>query len=178
LLSSDESTTQTVKASDLATPINRGGNSQSTNNTEAKASEATVASDSTAKVEKPAATVEAAKKESNSTPKETQSVVVSEWQRGLASAYGPSNAGTYTATGVMLTDNSAGVAVPAGKRYLLGKTVEIQYNGMTITAVVNDTGGLAGGSRALDLQPGVWKAFGFTSENQWGVRYVSWRVVD
>ena len=31
----------------------------------------------------------------------------------------------------------------------------------------------AGGSRSLDLQPGVWKAFGFSSYLDWGLRTVN-----
>jgi hypothetical protein len=31
--------------------------------------------------------------------------------------------------------------------------------------------------RSLDLQPGVWRAFGFASEFDWGVRTVNWRVI-
>ena len=33
------------------------------------------------------------------------------------------------------------------------------------------------GSRVLDLQPGVWKAFGFSSCNAWGLRTVSYRFL-
>ena len=36
---------------------------------------------------------------------------------------------------------------------------------------------MGGGSRVLDLQPGVWKAFGFSSCNDWGLRTVSYRFL-
>lgn len=107
------------------------------------------------------------------------------WQTGVASAYGgktdPStpNPGT-TATGAVCDDNSMGVAVPmslSGYRKLFGRTVEISYGGKTVYATVNDCGGLGGGSRALDLQPGVWKAFGFSSCKAWGLRTVSYRFL-
>ena len=44
-------------------------------------------------------------------------------------------------------------------------------------ATVVDCGDMAGGSRALDLQPGVFKALGFKSCNDWGVREVSYRFL-
>ena len=106
------------------------------------------------------------------------------WSTGIASAYGGStdpytpNPGT-TATGAVCDDWSMGVAVPmAWPRYwqYYGRTVEISYGGMTVLATVNDCGYMGGGSRVLDLQPGVWKAFGFSSCNDWGLRTVSYRV--
>ena len=107
------------------------------------------------------------------------------WSMGVASAYGGStdpytpNPGT-TATGAVCDDWSMGVAVPmAWPRYwqYYGRTVEISYGGMTVLATVNDCGYMGGGSRSLDLQPGVWKAFGFSSCNDWGLRTVSYRFL-
>lgn len=107
------------------------------------------------------------------------------WQTGVASAYGGStdpytpNPGT-TATGAVCDDNSMGVAVPmAWPNYwqYYGRTVEISYGGMTVLATVNDCGGMDGGNRSLDLQPGVWKAFGFTSCINWGLRTVNYRFL-
>ena len=107
------------------------------------------------------------------------------WSTGIASAYGGStdpytpNPGT-TATGAVCDDWSMGVAVPmAWPRYwqYYGRTVEISYGGMTVLATVNDCGYMGGGSRVLDLQPGVWKAFGFSSCNDWGLRTVSYRFL-
>ena len=107
------------------------------------------------------------------------------WSTGIASAYGGStdpytpNPGT-TATGAVCDDWSMGVAVPmAWPRYwqYYGRTVEISYGGMTVLATVNDCGYMGGGSRSLDLQPGVWKAFGFSSCNDWGLRTVSYRFL-
>ncbi|MFR1639695.1 MAG: hypothetical protein ACLSVD_11345 [Eggerthellaceae bacterium] len=85
-----------------------------------------------------------------------------------------------TATGDVCDDWSMGVAVPMAwpnYRSYFGRTVEISYNGMTVFATVNDCGNMGGGSRALDLQPGVWKAFGFSSCNAWGLRTVSYRFL-
>lgn len=107
------------------------------------------------------------------------------WSTGIASAYGGStdpytpNPGT-TATGAVCDDWSMGVAVPmAWPRYwqYYGRTVEISYGGMTVLATVNDCGYMGGGSRSLDLQPGVWKAFGYSSCNDWGLRTVSYRFL-
>ena len=107
------------------------------------------------------------------------------WKTGAASAYGGSsdastpNPGT-TATGAICNDSSMGVAVPmSGPNYrsYLGRAVEIKYGGKTVIATVNDCGYMGGGSRALDLQPGVFKAFGFSTCQAWGVRTVSYRFL-
>ena len=107
------------------------------------------------------------------------------WKTGIASAYGGStdpytpNPGT-TATGDVCDDYSMGVAIPMAwpnfSSYF-GRTVQISYNGMTVYAVINDCGGMGGGSRSLDLQPGVWKAFGYSSCDDWGLRTVSYRIL-
>lgn len=107
------------------------------------------------------------------------------WYTGIASAYGGSsdpytpNPGV-TATGAICNDTSMGVAVPmsmANYRSYFGRTVEIRYGGMTVYAVVNDCGYMGGGSRVLDLQPGVFKAFGFSNCYAWGLRTVSYRFL-
>ena len=107
------------------------------------------------------------------------------WLSGTASAYGGStdpytpNPGT-TATGAVCDDNSMGVAVPMSMpnyRSYFGRTVEISWNGKTVYATVNDCGSMGGGSRVLDLQPGGWKAFGFSSCRAWGLRTVSYRFL-
>ncbi len=107
------------------------------------------------------------------------------WLSGVASAYGGSTDSStpnpsYTATGAICDDYSMGVAVPmslANYRSYFGRTVEISYGGMTVYATVNDCGSMGGGSRALDLQPGVFKAFGFSSCDAWGLRTVSYRFL-
>ena len=99
------------------------------------------------------------------------------WQSSAASAYGVGFIGGNTADGVKLTKESMNVAVDVSMQSLLGRTIEISYGGKTIRATVDDTGPLFSAGRALDLQPGLWKAFGAKSENEWGVRVVEWRVV-
>ena len=69
------------------------------------------------------------------------------------------------------------VAVPAERADLLGKTVEIYYNGTTVTAKVTDTGGFASLGRDLDLAGGVWRALGASSTDEWGGRTVSYRFL-
>lgn len=89
------------------------------------------------------------------------------------------NPGT-TSTAPSATDNSMGVAVPKSMpnyRSYFGRTVEIVYGGQTVYATVNDCGSMGGGSRVLDLQPGVWKAFGFSSCRAWGLRTVKYRFL-
>lgn len=107
------------------------------------------------------------------------------WLSGVASAYGGSsdpytpNPGI-TATGAVCDDSSMGVAVPKSLpnyRSYFGRTVEINYGGMTVYAVVNDCGNMGGGSRVLDLQPGVFKAFGFSDCYAWGLRTVKYRFL-
>lgn len=107
------------------------------------------------------------------------------WRTGIASAYGGSsdkntpNPGT-TATGAICNDNSMGVAIPMSwKNYrsYLGRKVEIRYGGKVVVATVNDCGGMGNGSRSLDLQPGVFKQFGFNTCKAWGLRTVEFRFL-
>ena len=106
------------------------------------------------------------------------------WQSGVASAYGGSTDDTVnpddpTATGDICDDYSMGVAVPMawGPEEYYGRSVEITYNGNTVVATVNDCGGMGDGSRSLDLQPGVFKALGFDSCDDWGLREVEYRFL-
>lgn len=107
------------------------------------------------------------------------------WSSGTASAYGGSsdphtpNPGR-TATGEICDDWSMGVAVPMswpGYRSYFHHAIQICYNGMTILAKVNDCGYMGGGSRCLDLQPGVFKAFGFSTCQSWGLRRVEYSIL-
>lgn len=122
---------------------------------------------------------------SNNSSNSNSGSVSAGWRTGAASAYGGSsdastpNPGT-TATGAVCNDSSMGVAVPMSwpnYRSYLGRAVEIKYGGKTVIATVNDCGNMGGGSRALDLQPGVFKAFGFSTCQAWGVRTVSYRFL-
>ena len=109
----------------------------------------------------------------------TEVVTDGGWMMGSASAYcvDSNTGGDATASGEILTDDSVTVAVPLDQRYLLGRSVQIRYAGTTITATVTDVGGFAKYGRVLDLAGGVWKAFGFSSANDWGVRVVQYRFL-
>ena len=84
---------------------------------------------------------------------------------------------TDTASGVDLSESSVTVAVPESQAYLLGRIVEVCYDGKVVIATVTDTGGFARYGRVLDLAPGVYKAFGFSSYEDWGTRTVSYRFL-
>ena len=112
----------------------------------------------------------------------TKDVDTSGWKSGVASAYGGKTdpgCGSTTATGAKVTESSMGVAIPMawGRRDLLGHKVMIAYGNKVVTATINDVGGMGGGSRALDLQPGVFRAFGFNSCNSWGLRTVKYKIL-
>ena len=81
------------------------------------------------------------------------------------------------ASGIALTHQSVTVAVPEDKSYLVGSICEICYNGKVVIATVTDTGGFAKYGRALDLAPGVYKAFGASSYTDWGTRNVYYRFI-
>lgn len=107
------------------------------------------------------------------------------WSTGIASAYGGSsdpstpNPGR-TATGDICDDWSTGVAVPMAwpnYRQYFHHTVQISWNGRTVIATINDCGSMGGGSRSLDLQPGVFKAFGFQTCQAWGIRQVNYLIM-
>ena len=48
---------------------------------------------------------------------------------------------------------------------------------MIVLATVNDCGYMGAGARSLDLQPGVFKAFGFNTCNSWGLRQVEFQIL-
>lgn len=113
---------------------------------------------------------------------EDGTVVVKEdqgWRLGSASAYTLADNDGYdaTASGVSLAEDGMTVAVPANRTDLLGRTVEIYYNGTTVTATVTDTGGFASYGRDLDLAGGVWRALGASTGDEWGVRTVAYRFL-
>lgn len=92
-----------------------------------------------------------------------------EWKSGVASAYGgvsDPGAGSTTATGEAITETSMGVSIPMSLpdyRSLFGHTVQIKIGDKVVIGRINDCGGLDGGARALDVQPGIFHAFGYGS---------------
>ena len=109
----------------------------------------------------------------------------SDWRSGVASAYGGHSdasvaPGARTATGDPVTETTMGVAVPMAwddYQSYFGKKVEISYGGKSVIATVNDCGSMGGGSRSLDLQPGVFRAFGANDCFEWGLREVRFRFL-
>lgn len=101
------------------------------------------------------------------------------WQTGMASAYDlETNQGwDATAIGITLTRDSMTVAVPESQDHLLGRLVEIVYDDKVVVATITDTGGFEKYGRALDLAGGVWKAFGVSSWEDWGVREVKYKFL-
>ena len=107
-----------------------------------------------------------------------------EWQTGITTAYGGSsddstpNPGE-TATGTICDDWSVGVAVPMawGPEQYYGRRVEISYDGQSIIAPIVDCGYMGNGYVSFDLQPGVFKAFGCDTCDDWGAREVQYRFV-
>lgn len=109
----------------------------------------------------------------------TEGTIDGSWQLGFASAYSfaDNDGWDATASGIPLDWTSYTVAVPISQRYLLGRSVEISYSGVSLVATVTDVGGFESYGRALDLAPGVWKAFGANNVNEWGVRQVAYRFL-
>ncbi len=101
------------------------------------------------------------------------------WYVGTASAYSleDNTGGDATASGIPLDETSLTVAVSESAAGLLGSTVEIFYGGISVTAMVTDTGSFEEYGRVFDLAPAVWRAFGADSVDEWGVRDVSYRFV-
>ena len=110
-----------------------------------------------------------------------------EWKTGTASAYGgyqdaSVKPGALTYNESPCTETSMGVAVPMawGKSVydsLMGHKVLIEYNGKIVEATINDIGNMRGGERVLDLQPGVFKSFGFGGARDWGLRTVRYKIL-
>ena len=93
----------------------------------------------------------------------------SSWKSGVASYYGIGDGfmGGTTASGVIVTESSMGVAM---LNVPLGTYVEISYGGRSVIAVVNDRGPYVHG-RVIDMQPAVARALGFLSVGVGTVQY-------
>lgn len=103
------------------------------------------------------------------------------WYTTISSAYGPSSAGQFTALGTELTLTSMDIGVHhLHADVLLGRYVELMYNGKILRCKVVDTGmGGISDSRLFDLQPGVCTYFGAeTPEFGWDLRTIQWRFAD
>lgn len=150
---------------------------------EKDAADAKAAEAARIKAEEDARVLEEQKRAQETQKVETEKQEEGSWLTGLASAYNIASSSTQTASGATLDETSLTVAVPASQKHLLGRSVEISWNGITVVAVVTDTGGFASYGRALDLAPGVCAAFGVDTSgdasncNNWGVQTVKYRFL-
>ena len=125
--------------------------------------------------------------QSSSTPSGSSSASSSSSESGwitcVASAYSIADndppGSTSTASGIPLDDSKPSVALPMSQNSSAhyGDLIEIRYNGMSVIATVTDCGYMGNGSRGLDLSTAVYRAFGFSSPNSWGLRTVSYRYL-
>ena len=105
------------------------------------------------------------------------------WISCVASAYTIADndppGSTATASGVPLDESVPTVAMPMSMNpsRFYGSKIEISYNGISVVATVTDCGYMGGGSRGLDLTPAIFRAFGFGSADDWGLRTVSYRFL-
>lgn len=105
------------------------------------------------------------------------------WVICIASAYTIADndppGSTATASGIPLDESVPTVAMPMSMSpsRFYGRQIQIVYNGMSIVATVTDCGAMGGGSRGLDLTPAVFRAFGASSADEWGLRSVSYRFL-
>lgn len=105
------------------------------------------------------------------------------WITCVASAYTIADndppGSTATASGIPLDESVPTVAMPISMSpsRFYGSKIEISYNGMSVIATVTDCGYMGGGSRGLDLPPAIFRSFGFSTANDWGLRQVSYRFL-
>ena len=106
-----------------------------------------------------------------------------DWIECLASAYTIEDntppGSTATASGIQLDESVPTVALPVSMNpaRFYGSKIQIAYGDMTVVATITDCGGLSGGARGLDLTPAVFRAFGFSTADAWGVRSVRYRFL-
>lgn len=102
-----------------------------------------------------------------------------DWQTGKCTAYDPVAIGAsgQTASGIMLNNNVPTVAAPVEHRELLGRQVELEYNGTTVVATITDLGEFASYGVAFDFAPGTFRAFGASTAEEWGAHEVRYRYL-
>jgi 3D (Asp-Asp-Asp) domain-containing protein len=106
-----------------------------------------------------------------------------DWISCVASAYTIADndppGSTATASGIPLDDSVPTVAMPMSMNpaRFYGSMIQIEYGGLTVVATVTDCGYLSGGARGLDITPAVFRAFGFSSADDWGLSEVRYRFL-
>lgn len=105
------------------------------------------------------------------------------WVTCIASAYTIADndppGSTATASGIPLDESVPTVAMPMSMNpaRFYGSKIQIEYEGMTIVATITDCGYLSGGARGLDITPAIFRAFGFSTADDWGLRQVRYRFL-
>ncbi|MDO4798500.1 MAG: hypothetical protein Q4A01_10855 [Coriobacteriales bacterium] len=105
------------------------------------------------------------------------------WITCIASAYAIADndppGSTATASGVPLDESVPTVALPLSMdpSRFYGQRIQIEYQGMRVIATITDCGDLDGGNRGLDLTPAVFRAFGASTCDDWGLRTVRYRFL-
>lgn len=106
-----------------------------------------------------------------------------DWITCIASAYTIADndppGTTATASGIPLDESVPTVALPMsmGPSRFYGQRIQIEYQGMTVVATITDCGDLDGGNRGLDITPAIFRAFGASTADEWGLRTVRYRFL-
>ena len=106
-----------------------------------------------------------------------------EWVTCIASAYTIADndppGSTATASGIPLDESVPTVAMPMSMNpaRFYGSKIQIEYEGLSIVATITDCGYLSGGARGLDITPAIFRAFGFSTADDWGLRQVRYRFL-
>jgi rare lipoprotein A (peptidoglycan hydrolase) len=95
------------------------------------------------------------------------------WNTCLASTYGIGDGllGRSTATGDILNTTDLTFAARPGYGIGIGQRIEVEYNGVRVVGVRNDSGPFVG-KRKIDLAPAMCSVLGFS-----GVHEIRWRKV-
>ena len=101
------------------------------------------------------------------------------WISAEACATEVAEVGTITASEIPFDDDipQVGLDTSSYPYEHFGKYVEIEYNGVTVTAQVVDCGGYNAGTSGIVLNPAVFYQFGAWDVDDWGRREVSYRFV-
>lgn len=106
-----------------------------------------------------------------------------DWVTCIASAYTIADndppGSTATASGIPLDESVPTVAMPMSinPARFYGSKIQIEYEGMSVVATITDCGYLSGGARGLDITPAIFRTFGFSTADDWGLRQVRYRFL-
>ena len=116
---------------------------------------------------------------SNSAPRSAAYTSADGWISAEACATEVAEVGTITASEIPFDDDvpMVGLDTASYPYEHFGNYVEIEYNGVTVTAQVVDCGAYNGGTSGIVINPAVFYEFGVNSVYDWGRREVSYRFV-